>query len=284
MTSGSTGTSLGNQQRFEFGRNWQSFSRELDEERITAARVGVERLLQTADLSGKTFLDVGCGSGLMSLAAYQMGARVCAFDYDLDSVRTTRAVRDRFAGQDAYQVTQGSALDLKFMSSLGLFDVVYSWGVLHHTGDLWTACDVAAGAVAPSGALAIAIYNDQGPASRVWKQAKKRYVKSSPVVRKALVAGVGTYFTARHLVGNAVNSTWPTSGLPGLQPSSGTRPRGMDRKHDLVDWVGGYPFEVAKPEEIFNFYRHRGFLLEGLTTCAGGLGCNEFLFTRAFVV
>jgi 2-polyprenyl-6-hydroxyphenyl methylase/3-demethylubiquinone-9 3-methyltransferase len=53
----------------------------------------------------------------------------------------------------------------------------------------------------------------------------------------------------------------------------------MDRKHDLIDWVGGWPFEVSTPEEVFNFYRRRGFQLEALKTCAGGLGCNEFVFT-----
>ena len=55
----------------------------------------------------------------------------------------------------------------------------------------------------------------------------------------------------------------------------------MSPWHDIVDWVGGYPFEVAKPEPIFGFYRDRGFRLQALKTCAGGLGCNELLFNHA---
>ncbi|NDB17165.1 MAG: hypothetical protein EB018_09795 [Gammaproteobacteria bacterium] len=58
------------------------------------------------------------------------------------------------------------------------------------------------------------------------------------------------------------------------------RNRGMSWWHDKIDWIGGLPFEVAKPEEIFDFYRNRGFALDRLVTCAGGLGCNEFVFTR----
>jgi len=284
MNAGKIRISPDEEERFAFGRNWESFSTQLDPERIASARAGLERLLQTADLSGKTFLDIGCGSGLMSLAAHQMGAQVRAFDYDPDSVRTAQHVRDRLAGPNAYEVTHGSALDPVFMSSLGSFDIVYSWGVLHHTGDLWCASGLAARAVAPQGELAIAIYNDQGLASRVWKRIKRRYVESGPTGRKALVAGVGAYFTGRERLGRTVKRSMRVASRGAASSSLETRPRGMDRKHDLVDWVGGYPFEVAKPEQVFDFFRERGFQLNGLSTCAGGLGCNEFLFSRVSVV
>jgi 2-polyprenyl-6-hydroxyphenyl methylase/3-demethylubiquinone-9 3-methyltransferase len=56
--------------------------------------------------------------------------------------------------------------------------------------------------------------------------------------------------------------------------------RGMSKWHDLIDWVGGYPFEVAKPEQIFEYFRNRGFQMDKLVTCAGALGCNEYIFTR----
>jgi hypothetical protein len=55
----------------------------------------------------------------------------------------------------------------------------------------------------------------------------------------------------------------------------------MSRWHDLVDWVGGYPFEVAKPETVFEFFRGRGFELEWMLTCAGKPGCNQFVFRQA---
>jgi 2-polyprenyl-3-methyl-5-hydroxy-6-metoxy-1,4-benzoquinol methylase len=254
-------------ERFAFGENWRDFSKDLDEEKVSGAREGVVRLLGTDDLTGKTFLDVGCGSGLMSLAAHQLGAAVTAFDYDPDSVATSIDVRDRYGA--TYPVMQGSALDADFVTGLGTFDVVYSWGVLHHTGDMWRGFDVVTQAVAPGGTLALAIYNDQGLASRVWTRVKKAYVEGGPVRRRALLTAYDGYFQAREVAATRL-----------LRRESATRPRGMDRRHDLVDWIGGYPFEVAKPEEVFRYFRDRGFVLRELTTCRGGLGCNEFVFDR----
>lgn len=263
--------------RFAFGQNWRDFSRGIDAERLVAAREGIERLVGVGDLSGRSFLDVGSGSGLMALAAHEMGAQVTAFDYDHDSVDTTAALRDAGPGPDAYRVLQGSALDEDFLAGLGQFDVVYSWGVLHHTGDLWRACDLVAPLVAPNGLLALAIYNDQGLASRVWKRVKQTYVEGGPATRQALVTVCDVGFRAR----SAAASGFGTRGRSASSAGGHTRVRGMDRRHDLVDWVGGYPFEVAKPEEVFEFFKRRGFQLERLSTCAGGLGCNELLFRRS---
>lgn len=268
-------------ERFAFGENWRDFSRSLDASRIDSARDGIARLLGTGDLSGQTFLDVGSGSGLMSLAAHRMGAHVTAFDYDPDSVSTSAAVRDAHAGSDAYQVMQGSALDEDFVRSLGTFDIVYSWGVLHHTGDLWRACEIVADAVAPGGRLALAIYNDQGLPSRVWTRVKKAYVEGGPARRRALVGVYSGYFSARRGVALALAARHGGTVLREERQGAASRNRGMDRRHDLVDWVGGYPFEVAKPEEVFRFFRSRGFDLVELTTCAGSLGCNEFAFRRS---
>jgi 2-polyprenyl-6-hydroxyphenyl methylase/3-demethylubiquinone-9 3-methyltransferase len=54
----------------------------------------------------------------------------------------------------------------------------------------------------------------------------------------------------------------------------------MSIYRDVVDWIGGFPFETAKPETIFRFYRDRGFVLEELTTCGSRHGCNEFVFRK----
>lgn len=271
-------------ERFAFGQNWRDFNKSLGSEQLAGARTGIERLLGLRDLSGLTFLDIGCGSGLMSLAAHEMGAKVTAFDYDVDSVATTIAVRDAAVGSTAYDVMQGSALDDAFVSNLGQFDIVYSWGVLHHTGDLWLACQTVVQAVKPDGLLAIAIYNDQGAASRAWTLVKKAYVDGGPVRRRALVTAFGGYFQARHVIAGAMRREIRLREIvrPSMaDESDAPRPRGMDRKHDLVDWVGGYPFEVAKPEEVFDFFFVRDFELERLSTCAGGLGCNQFVFRRS---
>jgi 2-polyprenyl-6-hydroxyphenyl methylase/3-demethylubiquinone-9 3-methyltransferase len=54
----------------------------------------------------------------------------------------------------------------------------------------------------------------------------------------------------------------------------------MSPWRDVVDWVGGYPFEVARPEEIFEFFKSKGLVLGKFKTCGGGHGCNEFVFEK----
>jgi 2-polyprenyl-6-hydroxyphenyl methylase/3-demethylubiquinone-9 3-methyltransferase len=261
--------------RFAFGRNWRSFVELVDDARIEAAADSLTGPLRTTDLSGRTFLDAGCGSGLFSLAAHRLGARVRAFDVDPECVTTAKELRRRFAPDGGWSVEQASILDERFVRQLGRFDVVYSWGVLHHTGDLWGAVDMASRLVAPGGLLFISIYNDQGFESRVWRHVKSRYNGSGPLTRRLLVAGSGAYLKRRWPVRRLVRIVRGDQAMPSWQ-----RTRGMSEKHDLVDWVGGFPFEVAKPEEVFDFVHRRGCDLRYLRTCGGGLGCNEYVFER----
>jgi 2-polyprenyl-3-methyl-5-hydroxy-6-metoxy-1,4-benzoquinol methylase len=263
--------------RFGFGDNWASFLDTVDERRIGAAVDSVSRLLGRRTLEGASFLDLGSGSGLFSLAAHRLGAaRVHSLDYDPASVATTRAMRERFAPDagTTWTVEQGDVLDVDAMTALGTWDVVYSWGVLHHTGAMWSALDNAAARVGDGGELAIAIYNDQGGASRRWAGVKRTYHRVPARLRPAYVAAIMAPHEARAAVATTLH------GGNYLRTWTADRSRGMSRWHDLVDWVGGYPFEVARPEEVFAFLRERGFRLEALKTCRGGLGCNEFRFTR----
>ncbi|HEY0537620.1 MAG TPA: class I SAM-dependent methyltransferase [Actinoallomurus sp.] len=262
--------------RFAFGSNWRAFIELVDERRIKAAVDSLGGPLGTTDLTGRTFLDVGCGSGLFSLAAHRMGARVRSFDYDPESVAATIELRERFAADAAWTATQGSILDEEGVTGLGRFDVVYSWGVLHHTGDLWRAMDVTSRLVAPDGLLFISIYNDQGLESRMWRRVKRRYNRSGALARRLLVVASAAYLYRRRAPASVL--TMVRGGNTAFVRSP--RARGMSAKHDLVDWVGGYPFEVAKPEQVFAFMRERGFELRYLKTCAGGLGCNEYVFER----
>ncbi len=264
-------------ERFAFGRNWCDFTETVDEPRIAVATESLTGPLGVSDLSERTFLDVGCGSGLFSLAAHRLGARVRAFDFDADSVAAAEAMRDRFAPAGAWSVEQGSILDEDFVATLGRFDVVYSWGVLHHTGDMWRAMDLLSGLVAPQGRLYISIYNDQGFESRVWRAVKRRYNRSGPVARHALVFGSAAYLSRRRLAKRLLGLA---GRHPGPSQARAPRARGMSARHDLIDWVGGYPFEVAKPEAVLVFLRERGFELCHLKTCGGGLGCNEYVFQR----
>jgi 2-polyprenyl-6-hydroxyphenyl methylase/3-demethylubiquinone-9 3-methyltransferase len=259
--------------RFAFGSNWREFIELVDEARIAAAVDSLIGSLGTADLSDRTFLDVGCGSGLFSLAAHRLGARVRSFDFDPESVAATVELRERFAPGSDWVITEGSILDERTVAGLGRFDIVYSWGVLHHTGDLWTAMEAVSRLVGPGSLLYISIYNDQGIESRMWRQVKRRYNRSGPLTRRVLVAASAAYL-GRHVPLRRL-ARLARSGRHG---AARPRSRGMSARHDLVDWVGGYPFEVAKPEQVFAFFRERGYELRHLKTCAGGIGCNEYVF------
>src|ERR1051326_4457152 len=150
--------------RFAFGKNWQRFLRHLAEERIAVACDSLSSMLELPSLAGKTFLDVGSGSGLSSLAALRLGAaRVHSFDYDAQSVACTAEMKRRYApAAEHWTIERGDILDDAYAHALGSWDIVYSWGVLHHTGRMWDAIGAAARVVADGGALFIAIYNDQG--------------------------------------------------------------------------------------------------------------------------
>jgi 2-polyprenyl-3-methyl-5-hydroxy-6-metoxy-1,4-benzoquinol methylase len=267
-------------QRFEFGQNWSRFLALLDDTRIEAAVQSLRAMLGVERLDGARFLDLGSGSGLFSLAARRLGARVHSFDYDPRSVACTRELKRRyFADDPAWVVEAGSVLDRNYLGSLGRFDVVYAWGVLHHTGALWNALDNVVGLVDEGGRLYVAIYNDQGGASRCWTMVKRIYNGSPRVVQWPLVLTVGAYFQARSALGRLTRLQSPSRRERSDDTVKATS-RGMSAWYDLIDWVGGYPFEVAKPEQIFDFYRARGFELERLKTCGGGLGCNEYVFRK----
>jgi 2-polyprenyl-3-methyl-5-hydroxy-6-metoxy-1,4-benzoquinol methylase len=259
-------------ERFEFGKNWTRFLATLDAARIEEAVNSLREMLAVDSLAGLSFVDVGSGSGLFSLAARRLGARVLSFDYDPYSVNCTRELRQRYyPGDEDWQVESGSILDQAYLARLGAFDIVYSWGVLHHTGQLWQALENAINLVAIGGKCFIALYNDQGGPSRRWRWVKRTYCRY-PLLRYPLLIASFWRLIWRSLLKDVLL----------LRPGHTFRAyrrnhRGMSLWYDVVDWVGGYPFEVSSPQQVFEFCRARGFVLVKLITDRD-LGCNQFVF------
>ena len=260
-------------ERFAFGHNWKLFLDGLNEPRILQAQRALAEMLGQESLAGCRFLDAGCGSGLSSLVARRMGAQVYSFDFDPESVACAEELRRRyFPGDTGWTIETGSVLDGAYLSSLGQFEIVYSWGVLHHTGAMWHAMENLAPLVAEGGQLFIAIYNDQGSVSNRWRTLKRTYNALPAPLRPVLTLGAFGVMFWRRLLKDALQfqplRTWRTHSY-----------RGMSLWRDVVDWVGGYPFEVARPEQILDFYRPFGFELTKLRTCNNS-GCNELVFTK----
>jgi 2-polyprenyl-6-hydroxyphenyl methylase/3-demethylubiquinone-9 3-methyltransferase len=268
--------------RFAFGDNWASFLGVLDDARIRRAEKSLQESLECERLDGKTFLDVGSGSGLFSLAARRLGATVRSFDFDPQSVACTTELRRRYFENDpAWTVGEGSALDAKFLGTLGRYDIVYSWGVLHHTGSMWKGLENVAPLVRDGGRLFIAIYNDQGGLSRWWLLIKRGYNKLPGFLKMPYAVAVMGPRELLRFVKHGILKGRPDEYVRGITDYAERSTRGMSYWHDVVDWVGGYPFEVATREEILEFYRARGFELRKLRSAGSGLGCNEFVFERA---
>ena len=261
--------------RFGFGENWSAFLSVLDEDRILEAEKSLRNYLGVDGLSGMRFLDIGCGSGLFSLAARRLGATVHSFDYDESSVACTQELKRRyFANDEGWQIEEGSVLERSYVEGLGSFDICYSWGVLHHTDNLWQAVYNAQLPVKSDGRLFIAIYNDEGIRSACWETIKRTYCRG-PVWKSILTA---VFFSLFFVAGVVIDLLRLKN--PARRFKEHRKYRGMSLTHDWKDWLGGYPYERARPSRVQGFVENLGFRMLRIDEPTFGFGNNQYLFSR----
>jgi SAM-dependent methyltransferase len=264
------------EQRFEFGRNWKDYiERYFSPERVEVSRKHMLEFLGRADLAGATFIDIGCGSGLHSLAAWKSGAaKVVSFDYDEKSVEAARMLHEYAGRPGNWEVRRGSVLDEAFMQSLPKVDLVYSWGVLHHTGDVWKAIRLAAIPVAPGGRFYIALYSadvQKDPPPEFWLKIKQRYLRASWLGKRWLEV----WYIARFMVGF---NPFRVSQFV-RQWREYKKNRGMSMMTDIRDWLGGWPMEFCRDADVERFARDElGMTMVNIAT---GEANSEFLFARS---
>lgn len=263
---------------FEFGENWKNFVATVSDRQVDEAVRSLQRLFPDGELRGRQFLDIGCGSGLSMLAALRLGAaRVIGIDIDPSSVQAAKALLSRCAKASRWDVQAATVFEAN-PSSFGKFDVVHSWGVLHHTGDMWRAVRCAAGLVAPEGTLAIALYR-RTPLDKFWVVEKRIYSRG-PRLAQATIRALykALFFAANALVGRN----------PVAYVRDYKRNRGMSWSHDVHDWLGGYPYETQGIGEVKEFLEAHGFVLmrefvkQGRMVGLGLFGSNvdEFVARR----
>ena len=264
--------------RFRFGANWLAFSSHIDAERLNEAIRSLQDAFRCQSFEGRVLLDIGCGSGLFSLAARKLGADVVSIDFDEDSVACAKQLREgNKIPESQWRIHQGSVLDKSLISKLGSADLVYCWGVMHHTGNMQEAIDNVASLVSKSGLLCLSIYNQQGGASKRWLLIKQFYHRLPHWMRSPYVVLIAGFYEVYFALARLAKMKNP---LPFSDWQQKKKDRGMSAWHDWVDWIGGLPFEVASPDDVVMQLRPQGLILEQLKTVGKGWGCNEYLFSK----
>jgi SAM-dependent methyltransferase len=264
--------------QFDFGKNWSDFSSSaLTAPRLAQARADFSRLMKhaMAELNHRSFLDIGFGQGLSLLAAAAAGARAVGCDINPTCGEVLTRNRAHFSELDScdIRIVIGSILDRATLIRLrelsptkNGYDFVHSWGVLHHTGKMWTAVDNASDLVAPGGILVLALYNKHW-SSPLWSLIKRSYCAAPALLQRVMI---GLFYPVI-LAAKAI--------VTGRNPFA--MERGMDFYYNVVDWVGGFPYEYATPDEVARHLSARGFALRWQAEATVPTGCNEQVFVRS---
>ena len=257
---------------FTFGKNWRRFLKSYTPERQQVAKDALLKFLKMKDLNGKTFIDIGSGSGLHSAAAFLAGAkRIHSFDYDPDSVAATRFLHEKFGSPAHWTVEQGSVLDDAYMQKLGTFDIVYSWGVLHHTGDQWKAIDNAMKAMAPHSQLFIALYAKEAyPDWEYWLDIKRKYNEAGALGKFVM--------ELQYIWKHDCHKNWKNFAYLPSKMFRRCDQRGMAYWSDMRDWLGGWPTEFSSVKEICEFAKEKHAL--SVVNLGFGEGNTEFLLMK----
>lgn len=259
---------------FAFGKNWKNYLKtSYDDKALKRSMESLENFIGIDNLVGKTFLDIGCGSGVHSLAAIKLGAsKVLSIDVDEDSIECCKELSEKEGFNSRWEIKTGSLVNDEFILRVGNFDVVYCWGVAHHTGDMQKALGNLEKTIKPGGFLYLAIYNKVNGifGSHWWFIIKKFYNGSNFFVKKTMEI----FYISWHYLLVFVRYKKPFEFLENFK-----KKRGMNFRNDLIDWLGGYPYEFASPEEIFDFYKNKGLSLIKMRT-TNSIGNNSFLFKK----
>jgi 2-polyprenyl-6-hydroxyphenyl methylase/3-demethylubiquinone-9 3-methyltransferase len=261
---------------FRFGKNWQSFLHTVSNQSIREAERGLQRLFPNGELNGRRFFDIGCGSGLSMLAASRLGAAsVRGIDIDPECVAAARSLLSKYLPEGKWIISESSVFDL-LPEHDGTYDIVYSWGVLHHTGDVWAALTKAAAMVGQNGLMATALYR-KTPCCSLWTSEKKMYAR----LPRAFQWIIRSLYKAAYVSGLVMTGRNPATYINNYKSS-----RGMDWSHDIHDWLGGYPYESVEPSKVISHLEALGFsaklifehpaVLHGLF----GTHCDEFVFKK----
>lgn len=267
---------LNYESHFAFGKNWLDYAEKIDEEKIAQAVQDLQKLNAGNTFKGKSFLDIGCGSGLHALAAIRLGVKtVTCIDIDPNSIEATRKTLLKFSPSTPANIYIASIFDMKPELN-GQFDVVYSWGVLHHTGDMYRALEVTSKLVNPSGIFIVALYK-KTLFCGVWNKIKKWYACTTSKNQR-LARNIRTCIqkTAYFIEGKNFKEYVANYG----------QWRGMNFENDLHDWMGGYPYESISPAECSDLFMKLGFKLErSFISRSRGFGvlgttCDEYIFKK----
>jgi SAM-dependent methyltransferase len=254
--------------KFTFGKNWLSFSENaLNAEKINIARSAFSELTDGIDLKGKNFIDIGFGQGLGLYNSQALGANVLGIDLDPDCKNALESTQKYFPGSSIPKVEIASILNENIQDVLSIkkFDIVHSWGVLHHTGNMALAIKNAIKLVDSKGYFIIAIYNRHWT-SPIWTVIKILY-RALPGFMQEMALLVFQFLMKFRTDATRDKNDHSTD-------------RGMDLLHDIRDWLGGYPYEYASIEEMETLMKNYGFSIQKVIKTPGWTGCNQFVFKK----